>query len=64
MAISILKMEENKEHYFKKGKNATETHKKTGAVYEEGAVTVSKVVCEVLCWMMLRGGVDQLRLTN
>ena len=26
-------------YYFKKGKNATETLKKTCAVYEEGAVT-------------------------
>ena len=26
-------------YYFKKGKNATETHKKTCAIYEEGAVT-------------------------
>ena len=47
VAILILKMEGNKEHfwyimlyYFKKGKNATETHtKKIYAVYREGAVT-------------------------
>ena len=39
-------MEENKQHfrcimlyYFKKGKNATETQKKIGAVYGEGGVT-------------------------
>ena len=39
-------MEEKKQHfwhimlyYFKKGKNATETHKKICAVYGEGAVT-------------------------
>ena len=46
-AILILKMEENKHHfwcimrcYFKKGKNATEnTQKKICAVYGEGAVT-------------------------
>ena len=37
-------------HYFKKGKNATETQKNICAVYGEGAVTdrmLSKVVCEV-----------------
>ena len=46
VAILILKMEEKKQHfrhirlyYFKKGKNATETHKKICAVYGEGAVT-------------------------
>ena len=46
VAILILKMEEKKQHYqhimlyyFKKGKNATETHKKMCAVYGEGAVT-------------------------
>ena len=46
VAILILKMEENKQHfwhimlyYFKKGKDATETQKKICAVYEEGAVT-------------------------
>ena len=45
-ATLILKMEENIQHfqhimlyYFKKGKNATETHKKICAVYGEGAVT-------------------------
>ena len=46
-AILILKMKENMQHfwhimlyYFKKGKNATETHtKKICAAYEEGAVT-------------------------
>ena len=46
VAISTLKMEEKKQHfwhimlyYFKKGKNATETQKKICAVYGEGAVT-------------------------
>ena len=46
VAILILKMEEKKQdfwhimlYYFKKGKNATETHKKICAVYGEGAVT-------------------------
>ena len=45
VAILILKMEENKQHfwhiilYFKKGKNATETQKKICAVYGEGAVS-------------------------
>ena len=46
LAILILKMEENKQHfwhiklyYFKKGKNATEMQKKISALYEEGAVT-------------------------
>ena len=41
-------------YYFKKGKNATETHKKICALYGEGIMTdptnVSKVVCKVLCW--------------
>ena len=46
VAILILKMEEKKQYfwhimlyYFKKSKNATETHKKICAVYGEGAVT-------------------------
>ena len=46
VAILILKMEENTQHfwhimlyYFKKGKNATEMQKKIRAVYGEGAVT-------------------------
>ena len=46
VAILILKMEEKKQHfqhivlyYFKKGKNATETHRKICAVYGDGAVT-------------------------
>ena len=46
VAILILKMEENTQHfqyimlyYFKRGKNATETQKKICAVYGEGAVT-------------------------
>ena len=46
VAILILKMEEKKAtvwhimlYYFKKGKNATETHKKICAVCGEGAVT-------------------------
>ena len=47
VAILILKMEEKKQHfrpimlhYFKKSKTTTETQKKIGAVYGEGAVTV------------------------
>ena len=46
VAILILKMEINKQHFwhimfhhFKKGKNAPETQKKTCTVYGEGAVT-------------------------
>ena len=46
VAILILNMEENKQHfwhimlyYFKKDKNATETQKKICIVYREGAVT-------------------------
>ena len=46
VAFLIMKMEEHMQHfqhimlhYFKKGKNATETPKKIGAVYGEGAVT-------------------------
>ena len=46
VAIFILKVEENKQHfyhimlhYFKKGKNATEMQKKICAVCAEGAVT-------------------------
>ena len=46
VAIVILKIEENKQHfqhimiyYFKKGKNATEIQNKICTVYGEGAVT-------------------------
>ena len=46
VAILILKMEENMQHFwhimlysFKKGKNTTEMQKKICAVYGEGAVT-------------------------
>ena len=46
VAILILKMEENTQHfqhimlyYFKKGKNSTEMQKKICAVYGEGALT-------------------------
>ena len=46
VALLILKMEENKQHfwhtmlyYFKKGKNATEMQEKICAVHGEGAVT-------------------------
>ena len=45
MAILILKVEKNKQHfwhvmfYYFKGKNATEMQKKICAVYGEGAVT-------------------------
>ena len=76
VAILILKMEEKKQHfqhiilyYFKKGKYATETHKKICAVYGEGAVTdqtcksgLRSFVLEISCWMILHGRVDQLKL--
>ena len=46
VAILTLKMEENMQHfwhimlyYFKKGKNATKTHKKISTVYGEGTMT-------------------------
>ena len=46
VAILILKMEENMQHfwhimlyYFKKNKNATEMQKRVCAVYGEGAMT-------------------------
>ena len=46
VAVLTLKMEDKKQYfqhillyYFKKGKNATETHKKTCAMYGEGAMT-------------------------
>ena len=46
IAILLLKMEDNMQHfwcimfyYFKKGKNTTETQKKICAGYGEGAVT-------------------------
>ena len=45
VAILILKMEENNQHfryimlYSKKGKNTTKTHKKICAVCGEGSVT-------------------------
>ena len=56
-------------YYFKKGKNATETHKKICAVYGEGAVTdqivksgLRSFVVEISRWAMLHGQVDQLKL--
>ena len=59
VAILILNMEENTQHfrhimlyYFKKGKNATEMQKRTCAVYGEGAVTdqiCRKCFCKILC---------------
>ena len=53
VAILILKMEENKQHFqhiyfFKKGKNTTETQKKIYALYGEGAVT-DKLINYVYC---------------
>ena len=44
-------------YYFKKGKNATETQKKTWATYGEGVVAdhMLKVVCELLRWRYLTG---------
>ena len=67
-------MEEKKQHfrhimlyYFKKGKNATETHKKICAVYGEGTVTdrtcqKRSFMLEISRWTMLHGQVDQLKL--
>ena len=64
VAILISKMEEEKQHfwhimlyYFKKGKNATETHKKIRALYGEGAVTdqTCQSGLEVSCWRFLVG---------
>ena len=75
VAILILKMEENTQHFwhimlycFKKGKNTTETRKKMRAVYGEGAVTehvesgLWSFVLEISCWTMLHGWVDKLKL--
>ena len=76
VAILILKMEENMQHFWhimlydvKKGKNATEMKKKIYAVYGEGAVTDQmcqkwfvKFHVEISCWMTLHGQVDQLKL--
>ena len=60
VAILILKMEENKQHflhimlyYFKNSKNAIKMQNKICVVYGEGAVTVSKVVSEASCWRFL-----------
>ena len=74
-AILILKMEENKQHfwhimlyYLKKGKNST-AMQKICAVYGEGAVTDSmcqkrfaKFHAEISRWTMLCSRVDQLKL--
>ena len=74
VAILILKMEENMEHfwhiilyYFKKGKNATEMQKNC-AVNREGAVTdhvksgVQSFVLEISRWSMLHSWGNQLTL--
>ena len=70
-----MKTEEEKQHFwhiilyhFKKGKNATETHKKICAVYGEDAVTdrvksgLRSCVLEISRWAMLHGRVAQLKL--
>ena len=75
VAILILNMEENQQHfwyimlyYFKKGKNATETQKMICAVYGEGAVTdcvksgLWSFMLEIPRWTLLLGEVDQLKL--
>ena len=57
-------------YYFKKGKDATETHtaQKICAVCGEGAVTdwnvkggLQSLVLEIPCWTTLRGQTDQLK---
>ena len=61
VAILILKIEKNKQHfwhimlyYFKKSKNATETHTQKDLCSVQRRCcdwsNMSKVVCEVLCW--------------
>ena len=63
VVILIMKMEENKQHfwsivlyYFKKDKNTTEMAQKMCAVSGEVAVTgPSKVVCRISCWRFLSG---------
>ena len=76
VAILILKMEEKKQHfrhimlyYFKKGKNATETHKKICAVCGKVLWLIELVkgglrtfVLETSRWTMLHDQVDQLKL--
>ena len=70
VAILILKMEENMQHfqhimlhYFKKGKNATEMQKKICAVCGEDAVSaLPNFVWGISHWMLLQGRVDQLKL--
>ena len=71
----MLKMEENKQrfqhimlYYFKKGRNATETHKKICAVYREGAVSdwmcqraLRSFVLEISPWTTLHCHVDQFK---
>ena len=63
----MLKMEENKQHFWcimlchsKKGKNTTEIQKKICAVYGESAVTdqmCQKWFVKFPCWTMLRSRV-------
>ena len=77
VAILVLKMKENMQHfwhvmlyYFKKGKNTTDTQKEIYAVYREGAVAEwtcqrlsAKFVLEISHWtMMFHSWVDQLKL--
>ena len=75
VAILILKMEENKQHfwqimlyYFKKGKNATETQRfvqcmeKLPWVIEPVKSDLGSFVLEISCWTMLHSPVDHLKL--
>ena len=76
VAILILKMKENKQHfwlmhyYFKKGKNTTEMQKKKiCAVYGEGDRLIKYVksrlwifMLDISHWTMLHGWVDELKL--
>ena len=72
VAILILMMEENSQHfwhimlyYFKKDKNTTEMQKKTCVPYGEGAVTdewvksgLWSLMSGISCWTMLHGQVE------
>ena len=74
VVILILKMEENRQHfqhivlyYFKKSKNATETHRKDLCiVWRRGRdwSNVSTVFCAVLCWRFLTGRCSTVRQTS
>ena len=72
VAILILKVGENKQHfrhimlyYFKKGKNTTETQENICTVMEKvlGLIKhVKSFLLEISRWTMLHGRVGQLRL--